>query len=45
MKCTDCPYYYKTENDKFPCCHWESRCPDDKAPCEEEEYETEDVDN
>ena len=31
----NCGYYYKGEDDDFPCCH----CPDDlpSAPCEEED--------
>ena len=39
----NCGYYYKGDNDDFPCCH----CPDDvnPAPCEDEnEYEREDPD-
>ena len=38
--CENCPYHYKTEDDSFPCCHFEG--PDGWAPCEyEEEYEEE----
>lgn len=33
----NCGYYYKTENDVFPCCHFEG--PDGWAPCEEEDSE------
>ena len=41
MKCSECGYHYKTEEDKFPCCHFEG--PDGWAPCEyEEESEEED---
>ncbi len=31
----NCGYYYKGEDDDYPCCH----CPDDlhPAPCEEED--------
>jgi hypothetical protein len=31
----NCGYYYKGEDDDFPCCH----CPDDltPAPCEEDD--------
>ena len=31
----NCGYYYKSEDDDFPCCH----CPDDgtPAPCEDED--------
>ena len=39
MKCKDCPYHYKTEDDRFPCCHFEGPW---NAPCEEDEYESED---
>ena len=35
--CADCGYYYKTENDKDPCCHFEG--PEGWAPCEQEEPE------
>lgn len=41
--CENCPYHYKTEDDCFPCCHFEG--PEGWAPCEceeeEEEYEEE----
>lgn len=37
MRCTDCCYYWKEETDNYPCCHWESRCPGDIPPCEDEE--------
>lgn len=40
MKCTDCAYHYKTENDQFPCCHFVG--PNGWAPCEQEEPEEED---
>ena len=43
MKCTECGYYYKTEEDEYPCCHFEG--PEGWAPCEQEEdEETEDID-
>lgn len=35
MKCAECGYYYKTEEDKYPCCHFEG--PEGWAPCEQEE--------
>lgn len=43
MKCVDCPYYWKDENNDFPCCNY--RWNDGYAPCEvneAEEYEEED---
>jgi hypothetical protein len=44
MKCKDCPYHYKTEEDLFPCCHCDM--PEGWAPCEQEEdYDTEDTDD
>lgn len=43
MKCTECGYYYKAEEDEYPCCHFEG--PEGWAPCEQEEdEETEDID-
>ena len=35
MNCTDCPYCWKEEDDRFPCCHWEPKCPGDVPLCEE----------
>lgn len=37
MKCTDCPYHWKDENDRFPRCHFESLGTWDPAPCEIDE--------
>lgn len=34
LKCADCCYFWQEGNENHPYCHWESRCPDDKAPCE-----------
>lgn len=43
MRCTDCPYCWKGEDDRFPCCHFEG--PDGWAPCEQDDdYETPDYD-
>lgn len=40
--CEMCPYHYKTEDDRFPCCHYEGTW---EAPCEQdEEYDTPDCD-
>ena len=38
MKCADCAYYWKEDYEDRPQCHWESRCPGDMAPCDEEDY-------
>ena len=35
MKCADCPYYWKEENEDYPDCHY--RWNDGYAPCEVEE--------
>lgn len=38
MRCSDnCGYYWKEEDEDFPCCHFEG--PDGWAPCEQEEIE------
>ena len=39
MKCTECGYHYKTEQDEYPCCHFDG--PEGWAPCEQEEEEIE----
>lgn len=40
MSCVDCAYFWREENEDYSCCHWQSRCPDDMAPCEyEDDYE------
>lgn len=41
--CKDCPYCYKTEEDRYPRCRFESMGDWDPAPCEyEDEPEPED---
>lgn len=40
IKCVDCPYYWKEENEKTPHCHY--TYDDGYAPCEVDDYETED---
>ena len=39
MKCIDCGYYYKEEDDDFACCHFVG--PIGWAPCEDEDEEIE----
>lgn len=41
MKCSECNFYWKDENDEFPCCHCEgdAPCEDDSYSYDEEEYE------
>ena len=41
MKCVECCYYWKEENEDRACCHWVARCAGDIAPCEYED-ETQD---
>ena len=46
MKCTDCCFCWKEEDEDYPTCHWESRAPDDMAPCEyAEDYDTDGSEN
>ena len=45
LTCKSCPYHFQTEDDRYPCCHFESLGVWDKAPCEyddEPEEEPED---
>ena len=44
LKCTDCCFMWKAEDERFPTCHWESRCPDDKPPCEYDDSDYEEPD-
>lgn len=37
MKCKDCSYWWKDEDDMFAICHFVDKAPGDTAPCEEEE--------
>lgn len=39
LRCSECCYQWKEEWEDYETCHWESRCPDDKAPCEYDEYD------
>lgn len=34
MKCIDCPYCWKGENDRYPCCQYRKLGDFDLAPCE-----------
>lgn len=34
MKCTDCCFYWKDEDEAYPSCKWEPRAPGDMAPCD-----------
>lgn len=42
MRCEMCAYCWKEEEDRYPICHWESRCPGDYPPCEEIDMYVED---
>ena len=37
MTCKDCCYFWKEDEKRFSSCHFEIRCPGDKAPCEYED--------
>ena len=39
MKCVECSYHYKTDEDDFPCCQFRKIAPFDLAPCEYEDDE------
>lgn len=47
LECKECPYCWHDLDEngdvisRFPYCHWESRCPGDLPPCEEEDYNDE----
>lgn len=45
MKCTDCPYHWQDEGEKYPTCKYPYN--DNYAPCEveDQEKETEDTDD
>lgn len=43
MKCENCAYFWKEEDETREHCHWTSRCPGDLPPCEED-YQEEDYD-
>lgn len=42
-QCRLCPYWYKDEDNRFECCHYVDRYPDDRAPCEYDDYEEDDL--
>lgn len=37
MKCVDCPYCWKGENDRYPCCQYKKLGDFDLAPCEQDD--------
>ena len=39
LKCKDCLYQWKEPWEEYPCCHWVVKAPDDKPPCEYDEYD------
>ena len=43
MRCENCPYHYKLEGDRYPRCQYPYD--DINAPCEYDDYETEDIDD
>ena len=34
IECRECGFFWKEDGVRFPTCHWESRFPEDKPPCE-----------
>lgn len=41
MKCKDCPYCWKSEDESYARCHYERIADFDLAPCEYDDYEDE----
>ncbi|MFR1537547.1 MAG: hypothetical protein ACLSUP_02775 [Blautia massiliensis (ex Durand et al. 2017)] len=41
MKCSECSYCWKSEEDQYPCCQYRKIAEFDLAPCEIEEPEEE----
>lgn len=39
MKCTDCPYYYKTDGERYPSCQFGEPSWLDVPPCEQEDID------
>lgn len=39
LKCCDCCYQWREDDESYPCCHWESRAPGDVPPCEDDYFE------
>lgn len=39
MRCTDCPYHWKEDDERFARCHFEPHCADDLPPCEIDDYD------
>lgn len=43
MKCSDCCYFWKEEDESYPSCHWTPRALGDMAPCDyAEDFEDDD---
>lgn len=41
MKCVDCPYYWKGDNENYPQCHHRDDVWFDIPPCEQEDLDKE----
>lgn len=39
MKCVDCGYYWKEENEDYAQCHFVPYFPEDYSPCEQEDID------
>ena len=39
MKCNECVYCWKEDDEDFACCHFAPRAPGEEAPCEYDDYE------
>lgn len=46
MKCSDnCGYFWQEEGEAYPTCHFPDKWPDDWAPCAQDEFENENLEN
>lgn len=44
MNCKECCYWWKNEDEAYPGCKFEARCPGDLPPCEQDDYDEPDYD-
>ena len=42
MRCSDYLYFWYSEADEMPICHWVPIAPGEIPPCEEDDYEEDD---
>lgn len=42
-ECKDCVFYWREDGEDYARCHFVERCPGDYAPCEEPDFDSEEV--